>query len=74
MARIALNVLYDAEGFPVDLGELMALDSVNLALTRSFLNACAIEPRWYAHFDDSCADELVKFVLSEGKDHLGGGG
>lgn len=73
MARIALNVLYDAEGFPVDLGELMALDSVNLALTRSFLNGCAVEPRWYAHFDDSCAEELVKFVLSEGNCRLDGG-
>lgn len=69
MARIALNTLHDADGFPVDLEELMSLQQVNLAVTRSFLNRCAVEPSFYAFFDETCVSGLLQYVLTNG---LGG--
>ncbi len=62
MARVGLNTLFDADSYPVDLSELMALGSLNHAVARSFLNYCAADPQLYAGLDETMVIGLLNIV------------
>lgn len=51
IARVVLNALFDPTQYPVDLSEVEALTDSGYALTRSFLNFCAINPWSYGSGD-----------------------
>lgn len=42
MARIALNAIYDADAYPVDISELDKLSSFNRSIVTGFMNWCAV--------------------------------
>lgn len=62
MARVALNVLYDPERYPVDLSEVSALACEARLMTRGFLAWCAIEQKEWLSWQPYLCDCLIKLL------------
>lgn len=64
MARIALNVLYDADQYPVDVSEMLSLSPLSFAASKSFLAWSAIQHN-YSTWTSDIAIRLR--ALAEGR-------
>lgn len=66
MARIALNFLFDPEQYPVDLSEVVALQSDNRIMTEAFFANCASFPIEAANWprEDLLCEAMRKIVNS----------
>lgn len=64
MARIALNVLYDADQYPVDVSEILSLSPLSFAASRSFMAWSAIQHN-YSTWTSDLAIRLR--ALAEGR-------
>lgn len=62
MARVALNVLYDPERYPVDLSEVSALGCQARLMTRGFLAWCAIEKDEWLSWQPYLCECLIKLL------------
>lgn len=62
MARVALNALYDAELFPVDLSEVMSLRGKHAVLTRAFISWCLLEPIAFQRWSEFASSALIPYV------------
>lgn len=65
MAAVALNTLWDVEGFPVDLSQVMRLSTNNRVMTRAFLDWCAMVPKEYLSLKHFSLLDLMKLVAPE---------
>lgn len=63
MARVALNVLFDPDQYPVDISEVMTLRSKNRILVRGFLAWCAFEPEHYQSLSEELCQRLRRAVI-----------
>lgn len=66
MARVALNVLFDPDQYPVDLSEVMALSGANRILVRGFLAWCAFDPTRYQSRSEELCERLRIAVIDPG--------
>jgi hypothetical protein len=62
MARVALNVLFAPDRFPVDMSELFSLSEMQWLQTEGFLAYCAVKPNVYSSFDDIDAQMLLTLL------------
>ncbi|CAD1790213.1 hypothetical protein XSP_001551 [Xanthomonas euroxanthea] len=62
MARVALNLLYDPDLYPVSLIEVLELGAVERVLVRACLDYCAIDRRQLLSWSDGRVVELREFA------------
>jgi hypothetical protein len=77
MARVALNFLFDPEQYPVDLSEVLSLQSNNRIMTEAFFANCAsfpIEAGTWPREDFLCEAMrgLVEGASTSASSHQGG--
>ncbi|MBN8499533.1 MAG: hypothetical protein J0M19_00045 [Sphingomonadales bacterium] len=65
MARIALNVLYDPERYPVDLSEIAKMRSESRIMTRAFLAWCAIDQDEWLSWPERLCHSLIRLLPND---------
>ena len=60
LARVALNVLYDPDAFPVDLSEVLSLGSEERHMARGLISWCTVSP---THFSSRSAERVEDMKL-----------
>lgn len=64
MLRVALNTLHDADEYPVDFSEILALRDEHRHVAHGFLNDCAADPQSYQSWRPRLT-EWMRVELSE---------